>query len=202
MLSMTSFIFLFNLFAVRSLFQVSGGNSRQKLKGDILSLAQKTKRGLIETPEEKQLMAKLFASLEKLNPNKASLESKFLPAVWKLEYTTSDGILGRTDGNERVGNIYQQIDTKNLRAQNSEVVKYFKLFNIPRKVTANLTPLSKSKVKVQFDKFSVGPLQIKAPASSKVELDITYVDEDLRLSRGDKGNIFVLTRYSDLKGVF
>jgi hypothetical protein len=45
----------------------------------------------------------------------------------------------------------------------------------------------------------VGPISFKSPESAKGELDVTYVDKDIRLSRGDKGNIFVLSRYSDLK---
>ena len=31
-----------------------------------------------------------------------------------------------------------------------------------------------------------------APAAAAGELAVTYLDEDLRISRGDKGNLFVL----------
>ena len=90
------------------------------------------------------------------------------------------------------------IDAINLKAQNSETVDYG-LFKIDRKVTADLTPISKSKVAVQFKQFSIGPLlKFNAPSSFKGELDVTYVDSNVRLSRGDKGNIFVLTPYSEL----
>jgi len=33
---------------------------------------------------------------------------------------------------------------------------------------------------------------VTAPASARGELEITYLDEDLRISRGNKGNLFVL----------
>merc|ERR1711959_681719 len=56
-----------------------------------------------------------------------------------------------------------------------------------------LEPLSDSKAKVQFQTFRIlGLLPIKAPASAVGELDCTYLDEDMRISRGDKGNLFVL----------
>jgi PAP_fibrillin len=53
---------------------------------------------------------------------------------------------------------------------------------------------SESKVDVFFKQFEIGPLKIKAPDSAVGALDITYLDADLRLSRGDKGNIFVLIK--------
>ena len=58
---------------------------------------------------------------------------------------------------------------------------------------ATLEPLSDSKAKVQFQTFRIlGLIPIKAPASAVGELDCTYLDEDMRISRGDKGNLFVL----------
>ena len=137
----------------------------------------------------------MFEKLEKLNKNKNPLKQPSLAdGVWNLEYTTSDSILGRK-GFPKVGQIKQIIDTKTLYAENREVVSYFGL-KIPRKVTAELLPITKSKVAVQFKVFSIGPISFKSPASARGELDITYVDEDIRLSRGDKGNIFVLSRSS------
>ena len=36
-------------------------------------------------------------------------------------------------------------------------------------------------------------IPIRAPASAAGELSITFLDPGLRISRGDKGNLFVLT---------
>ena len=66
-------------------------------------------------------------------------------------------------------------------------------------VQAELTPETKSQVAVQFKEFKIlGLLPIKAPDSARGKLDTTYLDEELRVSRGDRGNLFVLERYQDL----
>lgn len=59
---------------------------------------------------------------------------------------------------------------------------------------AALTPTSASAVDVQFLEFAVGPIKIKAPESAKGALDTTFLDEEIRVSRGDKGNLFVLVK--------
>jgi hypothetical protein len=180
---------------------VKGGGGVQvpALKTEILALARQTNRGLTETSAERDQMLILFEQLEKKNKYKDSLKSPLINAIWDLEYTTSDSILGR-GGAVKVGPILQTIDAPNLYAFNSEVVNYFGFLKLPRTVSAELVPMTASKVAVQFRKFTVGPIGFNAPDSFKGELDITYIDEDLRLSRGDKGNIFVLTRYADLPG--
>ena len=101
------------------------------LRNKILELAKKTKRGLVESPSEKENMRTMFESLEKLNNSKKTLSNPSLNAVWSLEYTTSDSILGR-GGSERIGPILQTINARDLKAENSEVVNYFGLFKIKR----------------------------------------------------------------------
>ncbi|XP_043707150.1 probable plastid-lipid-associated protein 4, chloroplastic isoform X4 [Telopea speciosissima] len=61
-------------------------------------------------------------------------------------------------------------------------------------VTADLTPLNPRKVAVKFDYFKIlGLIPIKAPERARFgELEITYLDDELRISRGDKGNLFIL----------
>merc|ERR1712024_352134 len=106
------------------------------------------------------------------------------------EYTTSESILGK-GGFPRVGPIVQMIDTTSLTAENSEVVSYFGV-KLPRKIEAELNPESGQLTRVQFKKFGIGPISFDAPESFKGALDITYVDDEIRLTRGDLGNIFVL----------
>lgn len=138
-------------------------------------------------------MYQLFEQLEKLNPTSNPLTKPTVNGDWSLDYTTSDSILGK-GGFPRVGPIIQNIDTTTLSAKNSEVVKYFYLFDVPRSVTAELSPVSSKLTDVKFKRFTLGPVGFDAPESFRGSLDITYLDEEVRLTRGDKGNIFVLTR--------
>ena len=57
--------------------------------------------------------------------------------------------------------------------------------------------MTKNTVKVQFKEFSVGPISFK-PEGDKFrgELSVSYLDDDMRISRGDLGNAFVLLRES------
>jgi hypothetical protein len=179
----------------KNLFQ-SKDVRRAELKQQILSLASETKRGLTATDEQKEQMQTLFAELEALNPTPNPLivngKKASVNGDWSLDYTTSDSILGK-GGFPRVGPIIQNIDTTTLSAKNSETVQYI-LFPVPRSVTAELSPVNGKFTDVKFKRFQLGPIGFDAPETFRGSLDITYLDEDVRLTRGDKGNIFVLTR--------
>lgn len=171
------------------------GPSREQLKAEILDLSKKVNRGLSSTEVQEEEILKLFEKLEKINPTRNPLQSDLVNGVWSLDYTTSASILGKGGAGKRVGPILQTIDTKSLYAENSEVVDYFGI-KVPRKVTAELDPQNSQLTNVQFKQFSLGPIAFDAPESFKGFLDVTYLDKNLRLTRGDKGNIFVLTRFS------
>jgi hypothetical protein len=48
-------------------------------------------------------------------------------------------------------------------------------------------------VAVKFEQFKfLNLIPVTAPDSARGWLDTTFVDETLRISRGDKGNLFVL----------
>ena len=79
-------------------------------------------------------MKLLFETLESMNKNKNTLKDPQLNGDWKLEYTTSDTILGR-NGPQKVGPVIQKIDAVNLKAENSESISYFGLLNIRRLIT-------------------------------------------------------------------
>uniref|UniRef100_A0ACD6A879 Uncharacterized protein n=1 Tax=Avena sativa TaxID=4498 RepID=A0ACD6A879_AVESA len=160
-----------------------------RLKEELLAAIAPLDRGSEATPEDKDRVDQIARQLEEASPAKDPLKSDLLNGKWELLYTTSTSILQpqRPKFLRPNGTIYQAINTDTLRAQNMETWPYF------NQVTANLVPLSSRRVAVKFDYFKIFSLiQIKAPGSGKGELEITYLDEELRVSRGDKGNLFVL----------
>ena len=147
-------------------------------------------RGADASKEDVDRVDKLASELERLNPTPNLLGPK-LSAKWKLLFTTSDSILAtkRPPFLRPFGDIYQTIDAENLRARNQETVPFFNA------VEAELKPLTKKKVQVNFKTFYIlGIIPIQAPPSATGELEVTYIDDDLRISRGNKGNLFILRR--------
>jgi len=60
----------------------------------LLDYVKPLARGLTATPEQKEEVDALASALEKLNPTRKPLASPLLNGRWRLEYTTSDSILG------------------------------------------------------------------------------------------------------------
>ncbi|GAQ81237.1 hypothetical protein KFL_000750060 [Klebsormidium nitens] len=173
------------------LTRISGNTTekREELKGELLDLISGLERGAEASAEEKAEVDKLASRLEAITPNPKSLSTPLISGKWKLLYTTSESILGtkRPKLLRPNGPIFQYIDAEALAAKNTETWPFF------NQVTAKLTPESPSKVKVQFQYFKIfGLVSVKAPESARGFLDTTYVDDDLRISRGDKGNLFIL----------
>ncbi|KAB5563752.1 hypothetical protein DKX38_003806 [Salix brachista] len=158
--------------------------------------------------------------LEAMNDIKEPFKSNLMNGKWELLYTTSQSILktkvtgapkplvsfGKAKNTKNWtgtllivldfsrpkflrpnGKIYQAINVDTLRAQNMETWPFF------NQATANLVPLNTRRVAVKFDFFRIaGLIPIQSPGSGRGQLEITYLDEELRISRGDRGNLFVL----------
>ncbi|EEF33764.1 probable plastid-lipid-associated protein 4, chloroplastic [Ricinus communis] len=158
------------------------------LKEELLDAIASLDRGAEATPEDQQRVDEIARQLEAVNPTKQPLKSDLINGKWELIYTTSQSIL-QTQRPKflRSKTNYQAINVDTLRAQNMESWPFF------NQVTADLTPLNAKKVAVKFDTFKIASLiPVKAPGSARGELETTYLDEELRISRGDKGNLFVL----------
>ena len=171
-------------------------------KSELLALSRSLERGAVEDADGHARVAELVARLERCNAVTRPLDSPLLSGRWQLAYTTSRSILGLDRRSKPVGPILQTLDVPTLTARNDETLRWgsrrFRRLGIRMKrfVEAELQPMSASKVAVQFKRFGVGPLRIPAPAKARGELDTTYLDDTLRISRGDKGNLFVLFRVS------
>ncbi|XP_028800923.1 probable plastid-lipid-associated protein 4, chloroplastic isoform X1 [Neltuma alba] len=164
------------------------GKDAEALKDELLEAIAPLDRGADATPEDQQRVDQIARKLEAVNPTKQPLKSSLLDGKWELIYTTSRSIL-QTQRPKilRSRTNFQAINADTLRAQNMESGPFF------NQVTADLTPLNTRKVAVKFDTFKIaGFIPVKAPESARGELEITYLDEELRISRGDKGNLFIL----------
>ena len=77
----------------------------------LLQAAERVKRGLTATDEDKASIDEMAKALEAVNPNPESLSAKEINGRWKLVYTTSEGILGkkRLPFLRPIGPIYQII---------------------------------------------------------------------------------------------
>ncbi|KAJ0976044.1 hypothetical protein J5N97_018009 [Dioscorea zingiberensis] len=165
------------------------GKSTGSLKEELFEAISPLDRGAEASPEDQEMVDQIARQLEAANSVKEPLKSDLLNGKWELLYTTSRSILQpqRPKFLRPNGKIYQAINADTLRAQNMETWPYF------NQVTANLVPINERRVAVRFDTFKIfGLIPIKAPGRGRGELEITYLDEEIRISRGDKGNLFIL----------
>ncbi|XP_044490705.1 probable plastid-lipid-associated protein 4, chloroplastic isoform X2 [Mangifera indica] len=144
-------------------FFLKKGKDVRVLKEELLEAIASLDRGAEASPEDQQRVDELARKLEEVNPTKEPLKSELLNGKWELIYTTSKSIL-QTQRPKflRSTTNYQAINVDTLRAQNMESWPFF------------------------------NQIPIKAPGRARGELEITYLDEELRISRGDKGNLFIL----------
>lgn len=159
------------------------------LKEELLEAIAPLDRGADANLEDRERVDQIACRLEAANKVNEPLKSDLLNGKWELLYTTSKSILQteRPKFLRPTGKIYQAINVDTLRAQNMETWPFF------NQATANLVPLSATKVAVKFDSFKIaGVIPIKSRGSGRGQLEITYLDEELRISRGNQGNLFIL----------
>ncbi|KAJ0800805.1 putative plastid-lipid-associated protein [Helianthus annuus] len=149
----------------------------ESIKQELLEVIAPLDRGTDATAEQQQRVDQMARKLEAVNKIKEPLKSDLLNGKWELLYTTSQSILQtkRPKILRANGKIYQAINVDTLRAQNMETWPFF------NQATANLVPLNNKRVAVKFDAFKVfGLIPIKARGSGRGQLEITYLDEELR----------------------
>lgn len=181
------------------------------LKSELIKKASSVKKGLVETDEDQIEINLLISKLEALNPSTSPLTDTRLTARWKLIYTSSEAILGRSrfDAFRPKDDIVQKIDATKGRARNEETlipISFLPSFKIRNSVDARLEinleenerNQTKNRVKVFFEQFNIGPY-IKIKTENENYLDITYLDDNMRISRGGKGNVFVLINNNSIQ---
>ncbi|HLO52206.1 MAG TPA: PAP/fibrillin family protein [Kamptonema sp.] len=190
-------------------------------KSALLEAIAGKNRGLLATETDKQAILVAIAQLEDYNPTPRPVEAtELLNGDWRLLYTTSKGLLGfEKIPLIKLGQIYQSI-----RAEEAKVYNIAELYGLPYlegivSVAARFEVVSEKRVQVKFERSIVGLQRLigyESPADfiNQIEagkkfaaadfnldireqqgwLDITYLDSDLRIGRGNEGSVFVLTK--------
>ena len=178
-------------------------------------------RGLLSTERDRQAALAAIAQLEDRNPTPRPVEAaELLNGDWRLLYTTSKGLLNIDQFPLlKLGQIYQCV-----RVQTQSIYNIAEVYGLPFlegivSVAAKFTPVSERRVEVRFERSIIGLQRLinyQSPADfiqeievekkftafdTKINsnrqqgwLDITYLDSDLRIGRGNEGSIFVLTK--------
>lgn len=189
-------------------------------KAELLTALAGKNRGVLASASDQQAILALAAQLEDRNPTPQPLESPDLAGDWQLLYTSSDELLGLDRWPVvKLGAIYQCI-----RPQTQQVYNIAELYGVPWceglvSVVARFHPLSAHRVEVEFDRAIIGLQRIlgyQTPQRwieqiesgqkflpldfairrrpTQAWLEVTYLDQDLRISRGNQGNIFILKK--------
>ncbi|MGB5592872.1 MAG: PAP/fibrillin family protein [Crocosphaera sp.] len=190
-------------------------------KAKLLETIAGKNRGLLATEMDRVRVLSAVEQLEDHNPNPAPIKTpELLDGNWRLLYTTSKGILGLDRFPIlQLGQIYQYIRLEEAKLYNiAEIIGVPFLEGIVS-VAATFEATSERRVKVKFERYILGlqrflgyksPNQlikdIEAgkkflPLDFSIEsreqqgwLEITYLDEDLRIGRGNEGSVFVLAK--------
>ncbi len=194
-------------------------------KAELLEAIAGKNRGLLANEIDNVRVLSAIQQLEDTNPTPNPLEAKdLLQGDWRLLYTTSKGILGLDRFPLfKLGQIYQCI-----RVSEAKVYNIAEIIGIPMleglvSVAATFEPVSESRVNVIFERSIIGlqrlfgyntpdkfiqqiesgkkffPLDFKIErGEQKGWLEITYLDEDMRVGRGNEGNVFVLTKETSM----
>jgi hypothetical protein len=197
--------------------------AEQKLA--LLRLLEGADRGRKVSPDQKAQILSHIAALEALNPTpRPTSVPEQLEGNWLTLFTTSTDLLRLAQlPLLTTGEIYQCIRAKAGRVFNVAEIQGSGW--LPRgilAVAARFYPASEQRVKVLFERLLVG---LQALMSYEIEsflyllerdpkripaikidlgcrkptgwLDITYLDEDLRIGRGSQGSLFVLRRVGE-----
>ena len=191
------------------------------VKSALIEVIAGKNRGLLATESEKQAILGAIAQLEERNPTPRPIEaSELLNGDWRLLYTTSSGLLNIDRFPLlKLGQIYQSI-----RVKTSTVYNIAEIYGLPYleglvSVAAEFEPLTERRVQVKFKRSILGLQRLisyQSPSSfiDQIEsnhkftaidfalnsqeqqgwLDITYLDNDLRIGRGNEGSVFVLAK--------
>ncbi|WP_008311462.1 PAP/fibrillin family protein [Leptolyngbya sp. PCC 6406] len=192
-------------------------------KSELIEAISPTNRGLLASKQDQQAIGIAIARLEERNPTPEPFSAlDLLGGNWRLLYTTSSELLGIDRFPlYRLGQIYQCIRPDEQRIYNIAEVVGVPLLEGLVSVSARFEVVSRQRVNVAFERGVFGlqrilgytrpsaliqtlTTQAKLPLWQGIDfrinressgwLEVTYLDADLRIGRGNEGNVFVLRK--------
>ena len=190
-------------------------------KAALIDAIALTDRGLLATQAQKQTILAAIANLEDFNPTPRPVEaSNLLDGNWRLLYTTSKALLNLDRLPFcKLGQIYQCIRVDTASVYNIAEISGLPYLSGLVSVAAKFEPVSDRRVQVKFERSIIGLqrlIEYNSPVTfiQQIEagrkfpaidvaiksdqqqgwLDITYIDNDLRIGRGNEGSVFVLSK--------
>ena len=194
-------------------------------KAELLEAIAGKNRGLLANEIDNVKVLSAIQQLEDTNPTLKPLEAKnLLQGDWRLLYTTSKGILGLDRFPLlKLGQIYQCVRVSEAKIYNIAEIVGLPMLEGLVSVAATFEPVSEKRVNVIFERSIIGlqrffsyntpkkfiqqiesgkkflPLDFKIDrGEQKGWLETTYLDEDMRIGRGNEGNVFVLTKEASI----
>jgi hypothetical protein len=190
-------------------------------KANLINAIAPVNRGLEMSENQRKMIFSAVAYLEELNPNSSPNNTpELLDGNWLLLFTTSQELLGIDRFPlYKLGNIYQCLRVAEGKIFNVAEIKGLPLLSGIVSVCANFTVVSEKQVKVNFERLVAGSQsllgyqdvnsfidKLRSPKKlfaidfqikredQKGWLETTYLDQDLRIGRGNEGNLFVLRK--------
>jgi hypothetical protein len=193
-------------------------------KARLLAAIAGKNRGILTTDRERQAILAAVTELESYNPHPRPLTTAvdLLAGNWRLLYTSSQSLLGIDKFPfVKLGNIYQCVRVLTGKIYNiAEVNSFVPGTDGLVAIVANFKPIDEARVNVEFNrsligfqglvnyadpdrlitaiengqKFTAIDLAIDRQNKTPAWLEVTYLDDTLRIGRGNEGNIFVLTK--------
>lgn len=175
--------------------------SADSVKKTLLDVVAPLDEGVVVLGNKKRQdeIEEYIHAVEDMNPTENPASSELNNGVWTVAYCTSSQVLGKDRfGGDLVKNVNgtncQMVDLTRKKGKNSVVVSIANLWKFEYGVEANLRVKLPKRILVSFSKFILGPIQLPAPSRFKSWLDVTYLDNDMRILRGASGNVFVLVK--------
>lgn len=195
-------------------------------KADLIAAVAETNRGITATDADRERIEALTQAVEAANPTPIPLAApELLGGNWRLLYTTSQELLSLDRFPLlHLNDIYQCIRPEQGEIYNIAEITGPLVAGLVT-VAARFTPATERRVTVQFKRGVLGlqpflGYQQPSPFIQRLQttqrlsllqgidfainrqdssgwLEVTYLDEDLRVGRGNQGSLFVLSRSAD-----